>query len=153
MAVRNLCNIIIIIINPTTDQPCGHAVLKSSIHAGKSERSKNSCLNLLYTHCSLSAVCSNYLASAVPTSLDCKPHEPTRVSELMWALLCSSSWQKKIWKSFSELFLYLLLHAESLTILIHFSHFCKAVSQLDWTMTEAAAEWITLLICASLLSC
>ena len=57
-------------MNLTTDQSCSHAVLKSSKHAEKSERLKNSCLNLLYTHCSFSAVCSNYLASAVSTSLD-----------------------------------------------------------------------------------
>ena len=57
-------------MNLTADQSCSHAVLKSSKHAGKPERSKNSHLNLLYTHCSLSAVCSNYLASAASTSLD-----------------------------------------------------------------------------------
>ncbi len=62
----------VIIINSTTDQSCDHAVLKSSIHAGKSERSKNSHLNLLYTHCNLLTVCSNYLASMMSTSLDCK---------------------------------------------------------------------------------
>lgn len=57
-------------MNLTTDQSCDHAVLKSSKHVEKSERSKNLCLNLLYTHCNLSAACSNYLASAVSTSLD-----------------------------------------------------------------------------------
>ena len=57
-------------MNLTTDQSCDHAVLKSSKHVKKPERSKNPCLNLLYTHCSLSAVCSNYLASAVSTFLD-----------------------------------------------------------------------------------
>ena len=62
--------IIIIIMNFTTDQSCDHAVLKSSKHVRKSEKSKNLCLNLLYTHCSLSAVCSNHLASAMSTSLD-----------------------------------------------------------------------------------
>ena len=62
--------IIIIIINLTTDQSCNYAVLKSSIHARESERSKNSCLNLLYTYCSFSAVCSNYLALVISTFLD-----------------------------------------------------------------------------------
>jgi len=38
-------------MNLTADQSCDHAVFKSSKHAGKFERSKNSCLNLLYTHC------------------------------------------------------------------------------------------------------
>jgi len=69
--------IIIIIINLTTDQSCDYVVLKSSIHAEESERSKNSCLNLLYTHYNSSAVCSNYLVSAMSTSLDYK------LSELM----------------------------------------------------------------------
>ncbi len=63
-------DIIIIIMNLITDQSCDHAVLKSSKHAGKSERSKNSHLNLLYIYCSFSAVCSNYLASVMSTSLD-----------------------------------------------------------------------------------
>ena len=62
--------IIIIIINSTTDQSCDHVVLKSSIHAEKSEKSKNSHLNLLYTHCSFFAVCNNYLMSAASTSLN-----------------------------------------------------------------------------------
>ena len=57
-------------MNLTADQSCSHAVLKSSKHVGKSERSKNSHLNLLYIYCSFSAVCSNYLASAVSISLD-----------------------------------------------------------------------------------
>ena len=57
-------------MNLTTDQSCNHAVLKSSKHVRKSERSKNSHLNLLYTHCNLSAVCNNYLVSAVSTSFD-----------------------------------------------------------------------------------
>ena len=43
--------IIIIIMNLTADQSCNHAVLISSKHAEKSEKSKNSCLNLLYTYC------------------------------------------------------------------------------------------------------
>ena len=77
--------IIIIIINPTTDQPCGYAVLKPSIHAGEPGRSKNPRLNLLYTHCSPPAACSTSLAPAVPTSLDCDPPEPMR------APLCSRS--------------------------------------------------------------
>ena len=66
--LRNI--IIIIIMNLTADQSCNHAVSMSSKHAGKSERSKNSHLNLLYTHCSFSAVCNNYLASVASTSLD-----------------------------------------------------------------------------------
>ena len=57
-------------MNLTADQSCDHAVSMSSKHVRKSERSKNSHLNLLYTHCNLSAVCSNYLASAAFTSLD-----------------------------------------------------------------------------------
>ena len=69
--MKIMCVIIIIIImNLTTDQSCSHVVLKSSKHVKKSERSKNLCLNLLYTYCSFSAVCSNYLASAAFTSLD-----------------------------------------------------------------------------------
>ena len=59
-----------IIMNLTADQSCSHAVLKSSEHVRKLKKSKNSCLNLSYTHCSFSAVCSNYLASAASTSLD-----------------------------------------------------------------------------------
>ena len=57
-------------MNLTADQSCSHAVSMSSKHAEKSERSKNSHLNLLYTHCNFSAVCSNYLASATSTFLD-----------------------------------------------------------------------------------
>ena len=57
-------------MNLTTDQSCDHAVLKSSKHVRKSERSKNSYLNLLYTHCSSSAVCNNYLVLAASTSLN-----------------------------------------------------------------------------------
>ena len=57
-------------MNLTADQSYNHAVSMFSKHAEKSERSKNSHLNLLYTHCSFSAVCSNYLASAASTSLD-----------------------------------------------------------------------------------
>ena len=60
-------------MNLTADQSCSHAVLISSKHAEKSERSKNSHLNLLYTYCSSPAACSNYLAPAVPTSLDLEP--------------------------------------------------------------------------------
>ena len=63
-------HIIIIIINLTADQSCNHAVLKSNKHAEKSEKSKNSHLNLLYTYCDFSAVCSNYLASAMSTFFD-----------------------------------------------------------------------------------
>ena len=62
--------IIIIIMNLTANQSCDHAVSMSSKHAEKSEKSKNSHLNLLYTHCSLSAVCNNYLASAMSIFLD-----------------------------------------------------------------------------------
>ena len=57
-------------MNLTADQSCSHAVFMSSKHAGKSEKLKNSHLNLLYTYCSFSAVCSNYLASAVSIFLD-----------------------------------------------------------------------------------
>ena len=57
-------------MNLTADQSCSHAVSMSSKHAEKSEKSKNSHLNLLYTYCSFSAVCSNYLTSAASTSLD-----------------------------------------------------------------------------------
>ena len=63
-------------MNLTADQSCSHAVSMSSKHAGKSERSKNSCLNLLYTYCNLSAVCSNYLASVTSTSLDLSSLNP-----------------------------------------------------------------------------
>ena len=63
-------------MNLTTDQSCDHAVFKSSKHVRKSERSKNPCLNLLYTHCSLSAACSNHLASVASTSLDLSPLNP-----------------------------------------------------------------------------
>ena len=51
-------------MNLIADQPCDHAVLKSSKHAGKSERLKNPCLILLYIYYSFSIVCSNYLALA-----------------------------------------------------------------------------------------
>ena len=57
-------------MNLTTDQSCDHAVFKFSKYAEKSEKLKNSCLNLLYTYCSFFAVCNNYLASAAFTSLD-----------------------------------------------------------------------------------
>ena len=57
-------------MNLTADQSCNHAVSMSSKHAEKSKKLKNSHLNLLYTYYSLSAVCSNYLALAVSTSLD-----------------------------------------------------------------------------------
>ena len=54
----------------TADQSCDHAVFISSKHAEKSEKSKNSHLNLLYIYYNLSAVCNNYLASAASTFLD-----------------------------------------------------------------------------------
>ena len=57
-------------MNFTADQSCSHAVSMSSKHAEKSEKSKNSHLNLLYIYCSFSAVCSNYLASVMFTFLD-----------------------------------------------------------------------------------
>ena len=57
-------------MNLTADQSCDHAVSMSSKHAEKSKKSKNSCLNLLYTYCSFSAVCNNYLASIIFISLD-----------------------------------------------------------------------------------
>ena len=41
-------------MNLTADQSCDHAVFMSSKHARKSERSKNSHLNLLYIHCNFS---------------------------------------------------------------------------------------------------
>jgi len=57
-------------MNLTIDQSCSHAVLKSNKHVKKFEKSKNSHLNLLYTYCSFSAVCNNYLASAAFIFLD-----------------------------------------------------------------------------------
>ena len=57
-------------MNLTADQSCDYAVLMPSKHAGKPERLKNPCLNLLYTYCNPPAACSNYLAPAVPTSLN-----------------------------------------------------------------------------------
>ena len=57
-------------MNLTADQSCDHAVSMSSKHVRKSERSKNSHLNLLYTYYSFFAVCNNYLTSAVFTSLN-----------------------------------------------------------------------------------
>ena len=71
--LANITNIIIIIMNLTADQPYNYAILIPSKHAGKPERSKNPCLNLLYTHYSPPAACSNYLAPATPTSLDLSP--------------------------------------------------------------------------------
>ena len=62
--------IIIIIMNLTADQSCDHAVSIFSKHAEKSEKLKNSCLNLLYTYYNFTTVCSNYLASVIFTSLD-----------------------------------------------------------------------------------
>ena len=62
--------IIIIIMNLTADQSCSHAVLKSSKHVKKSEKSKNLYLNLLYTYCSFSAICNNHLISAASIFLD-----------------------------------------------------------------------------------
>ena len=57
-------------MNLTADQSYGHAVLKPSKHAGKPERLKNLCLNLLYIYCNSSAICSNYLVLIIPTSLN-----------------------------------------------------------------------------------
>ena len=57
-------------MNSTTNQCCNHAVLKLSKHVKKSERLKNSHLNLLYIHCSSLAVCNNYLVLATSTFLD-----------------------------------------------------------------------------------
>ena len=65
-----LINIIIIIMNFTADQSCNHAVFMSNKHAEKFEKSKNSHLNLLYTHCNFSAVYNNYLASIMFIFLD-----------------------------------------------------------------------------------
>ena len=76
MKKTKLTYIIIIIMNLTADQPYGHAVLKPSKHAGKPERLKNPCLNLLYIYCSLSAVCNNYLVLTMPTSLNLSPLNP-----------------------------------------------------------------------------
>ena len=67
-------------MNLTTDQSCDHAVLKSSKHVKKFEKLKNLCLNLLYTYCSFSAVCSNHLASAVSIFLDFELFELMLVS-------------------------------------------------------------------------
>ena len=61
---------IIIIMNLTADQSCSHTVFISNKHAEKSEKSKNSCLNLLYIYCSFSVVCNNYLTSAASIFLD-----------------------------------------------------------------------------------
>ena len=57
-------------MNLTADRPYGHVVLMPSKHAGKPGRPKNPRLNLLYTHCSPPAACSNYLVSVVPTFLN-----------------------------------------------------------------------------------
>jgi len=57
-------------MNLTADQSCDHAVFMSSKHAKKSEKSKNSHLNLLYIYCNFFAIYSNYLASVMFTSLD-----------------------------------------------------------------------------------
>ena len=57
-------------MNLTANQSCDHAVFMSSKHVRKSEKSKNSCLNLLYTYYNFSAVCNNYLASAAFIFLD-----------------------------------------------------------------------------------
>ena len=57
-------------MNLTADQSCDHAVSMSSKHAEKSEKLKNSCLNLLYTYYSFFVVCNNYLASAAFISFD-----------------------------------------------------------------------------------
>ena len=57
-------------MNLTADQSCDHAVSISSKHAEKSEKLKNSHLNLLYTYYNFSAVCSNYLASVTSTFFD-----------------------------------------------------------------------------------
>ena len=59
-------------MNFTTDQSYNYAVLMSSIHVRKSEKSKNSCLNLLYFFCYFLAICSNYLILMMSTSLACR---------------------------------------------------------------------------------
>ena len=60
----------IIIMNLTANQSCDYAVSIFSKHVKKSERLKNSYLNLLYTYCSFSAVCNNYLILVTSTFLD-----------------------------------------------------------------------------------
>ena len=57
-------------MNLTADQSCSHAVFMSSKHAEKSEKLKNSYLNLLYTYYNFSAVCNNYLTSTAFIFLD-----------------------------------------------------------------------------------
>jgi len=57
-------------MNLTANQSCDHAVSMSSKHAEKSERLKNSCLNLLYTYYSFFIVCNNYLTLVMSTSLN-----------------------------------------------------------------------------------
>ena len=57
-------------MNLTANQSYSYAVLKPSKHAGKPERLKNPCLNLLYIHCSSPAACSNYLALITSTFLN-----------------------------------------------------------------------------------
>ena len=69
-SIFKLSYIIIIIMNLTADQSCSHAVSMSSKHAEKSEKSKNSHLNLLYIYYNLLTVCNNYLASAAFAFLD-----------------------------------------------------------------------------------
>ena len=63
-------------MNLTIDQPCNHAILKSSKHAGKLKRLKNSCLNLLYIYCSSSVACSNYLVLIIFTFLNLSSLNP-----------------------------------------------------------------------------
>src|SRR5436190_2185337 len=77
-------------MNFTADQSCNHAVSMSSKYAEKSEKSKNSCLNLLYTHCSFSAICSNYLASVMSTFLDLSFYF-SKMRAMLYYMCCSFS--------------------------------------------------------------
>src|SRR6266487_544423 len=55
----------IFIMNSTANQSCSHAVFMFNKYVKKFKKSKNSYLNLLYTHYSFFTVCNNYLISAV----------------------------------------------------------------------------------------
>ena len=60
----------IFIMNSTANQSCSHAVFMFNKYVKKFKKSKNSYLNLLYTHCSFFIVYNNYLTLIIFTSLD-----------------------------------------------------------------------------------
>ena len=105
----------------------------------KSEKSKNLHLNLLYTYCNFSAVCSNHLASAASTSLDLS----------FWIHASLTVWQKSArdssWKIFSDFSSVFELTHET----IHYSDSLSSLSYNSFSVKlncDRICNWMNYLI-------